>query len=254
MSEVWDICKGFEQISPIQGLAYRLVEDQHQVATVGYSESMAEQKVLEDIIEESKPHYQFNAPLSGMHYLLKTPFRYPPLKYGSRFGSRDRRGIFYGGCSVESCLVESAFYRMIHWDAMNGCMRKSSIKSQHTLLKVSYNTEKGISLQKEPFSHHENVLTDQNNYSITQQLGSTMRDSGVEAVEYTSARDPRKGICVALFSPEAFGDRMPGSLEKWICEVGSGGVSFKSIADNQVHMFPVTTFLLKDGSLPYPAD
>jgi hypothetical protein len=42
--------------------------------------------------------------------LLTTPFRYPPLRHGSRFGSRQYRGIFYGSRSRSGCLVEGAYY------------------------------------------------------------------------------------------------------------------------------------------------
>jgi hypothetical protein len=34
----------------------------------------------------------------------------PPLRHGSRFGSRQYRGIFYGSRSRSGCLVEGAYY------------------------------------------------------------------------------------------------------------------------------------------------
>ena len=52
------------------------------------------------------------------HYLLATPFRYPPLPYGSRFGSRFEPSLFYGARSASTALAESAYYRFVFWSGM----------------------------------------------------------------------------------------------------------------------------------------
>jgi hypothetical protein len=53
-----------------------MVESQEQIATRGYVDTLAEQSVLEELLEESKPAYPDKT--TDLHYLLKTPFRYPP--------------------------------------------------------------------------------------------------------------------------------------------------------------------------------
>ena len=59
------------------GRLLRLVESQEQVATNSLVRTLAEQALLEDLIEASKP--PLPATGHGLHYLLATPFRYPPL-------------------------------------------------------------------------------------------------------------------------------------------------------------------------------
>src|SRR5256885_1417592 len=43
--------------------------------------------------------------------LCPAPFRSPPLRYGSRFGTVSQRSIWYGGEELETALGETAFYR-----------------------------------------------------------------------------------------------------------------------------------------------
>ena len=110
---IWERCNGAAHIRPINGRAYRLVESQEQVATLGYVDSLDEQAVLEDLLEATKPANLPDA--EPYHYLLKTPFRYPPLKWGSRYGRQHEAGIFYAGKSVATTLAESAYYRFVFW-------------------------------------------------------------------------------------------------------------------------------------------
>lgn len=67
---------------------YRMVESQEKVATMTLVDT------LDELIEETKPSIRHQKP---RHYLIQTPFRYPPLKHGSRFGSRFEPSIFYAG-------------------------------------------------------------------------------------------------------------------------------------------------------------
>jgi len=45
----------------------------------------------------------------GLDYLLFPPFRYPPLKWGSRFGTEYQRGLFYGSQLLATALAEVAY-------------------------------------------------------------------------------------------------------------------------------------------------
>ena len=107
---VWDACNGAQQIGSLKGTLYRLVESQEQVATLGYVDTLDEQALLEEMLESTKPVYREG--LMTYHYLLSTPFRYPPLKWGSRFGAVHEPSIFYGGSTVDVTLAESAYYRL----------------------------------------------------------------------------------------------------------------------------------------------
>src|SRR3982750_3687417 len=53
------------------------------------------------------------AGFEGVHYLLYTPFRHPPLRNGSRFGTRRERGILYASRELSSAFAEVAYYRLV---------------------------------------------------------------------------------------------------------------------------------------------
>ena len=176
---IWQACNGEQHITSLSGTLFRLVESQEQAATLSLVDTLQEQALLEQLLEQTKPPVPPAA--EGLHYLLKTPFRYPPLKWGSRFGSVYEPGIFYAGCSVAVTLAESAYYRMIFWQSMPTPAPKPILRTAHTLFSVSYQTERGIALHQPPFSQHQALLTSKTDYQHTQQLGSAMRSAGVDA-------------------------------------------------------------------------
>ena len=77
------------------------------------------------------------------------------------------------------------------------------------------------------------------------------RAAGIEAFEYISARDPEKGINIALFHPGAFSRPQPLWQEPWLCETTSEGVSFyNKLYGTQRYRLEI---FLVDGHLPLPA-
>lgn len=116
MSEIWRQCKGERHIRPLQGRLVRLVESQEQVATLQLVDTLEEQALLEELLESSKPPVPADA--EPLHYLLKTPFRYPPLRWGSRFGRRHEPSLFYAALKLETAMAESAYYRCVLWSGM----------------------------------------------------------------------------------------------------------------------------------------
>ena len=247
---IWDECNGPDQVRPVAGTLYRLVESQEQVATLGYVDTLEEQALLESMLEEVKPPYPEGT--GKLHYLLKTPFRYPPLKWGSRFGRRHEPSLFYAGRAVEPTLAEAAYYRFVFWYSMAGDPPSDRIRSEHTLFSARYNTDQGIALQDAPFNRHEAILRHPSSYADCQALGTAMRDAGIEAFEYRSARDPDAGICVALFSPAALTSKRPLRSNQWLCELGESEVSFKKLGTHTVTSFQVSTFH-DENRLPLPA-
>ena len=247
---IWQACNGPEHIRPIDGKLHRLVESQEQIATLGYVDTLDEQALLEQLLDQAKPVSQPDC--EPLHYLLKTPFRYPPLKWGSRFGRVHERSLFYGGKNIAAVLAESAFYRFVFWHSMAAAPVKDRILSEHTLFSVRYYTEKGVQLQEPPFDQYQARLTDPVDYGATQQIGSAMREAQVEAFEYCSARDPDHGLCVALFSPAAFRQKKPQESSQWFCEISADRVSFTQLRSSKVVTFGIATFQV-DGVLPRPA-
>src|SRR3954470_4873943 len=109
-SSIWMQCGGASNARALETEPWRVVEAQHQVSTRKLVESDEEQRLLEELIDAAKPPERTR---SRLHYLLFTPFRYPPLRHGSRFGTRHEPGIWYGSESLHTAFAEVAYYRLL---------------------------------------------------------------------------------------------------------------------------------------------
>ncbi len=237
-------------VAPMRGRLVRLVESQGQVATLQLVDTLEEQALLEELLETSKP--RMPPPAEPLHYLLKTPFRYPPLRWGSRFGRRHEPSLFYGALKLETAMAESAFYRFVLWEGMATPPPSGRILSEHASFEARFQVQKGVRLHLPPFREHA-ALTDPQDYSVTQGLGSAMREAGIEAFEYRSARCPQGGINVALFVPSAFTEKRPRNLMPWLCETTAEYVAFKHAqVPDSPRLYRREQYLV-DGRLPHPA-
>ncbi|MDH5301429.1 MAG: RES family NAD+ phosphorylase [Gammaproteobacteria bacterium] len=245
MSEIWDRCRGPEQIHPIAGELFRFVESQEQVATNQLVDSLQEQAILEELLEGNKPPERGGC--ENLHYLLKTLFRYPPLPWGSRFGRRFEPSLFYGSLELPTALAETAYYRLLFYHSMETPPPSKLLRTEHSSFKVSYQTASGIQLQHPPFDNHREQLRHVSDYAVTQSLGNAMRESGVEAFEFFSARC-EEGLNVALFVPAALGEQQPRELTHWLCETSGEHVAFKRAVGGVVN-FSLEQFAV-NGSLP----
>jgi hypothetical protein len=247
--DIWAACRDAAKPIPLEGELIRFVESQEQIATNALVDSLEEQSLLEALLEQSKP-----PPLpqtAHLHYLLATPFRYPPLKHGSRFGTRQEPSLFYGSRDQSAALAENAYYRFVFWSGMLTPPPSGRLTTEHTAFGARYSTQQGLCLYEEPFLGYADRLTNPQDYTDTQQLGQNLRDAGVEAFAYRSARDPAQGINVALFYPRAFSHPTPVWQESWICETSDDKVSFYSKGYG-TRFYQRTTFLVA-GKLPAPA-
>lgn len=221
-SSIWTRCAGSSEIRPLALTAHRAVEAQHQIATRKLVDSDAEQQVLEELIEGAKPAPR--AP-TKLHYLLSTPFRYPPLRHGSRFGARHERGIWYGAERLEVVLAEVAYYRLLFLEGTRAELGTLSVELSSFRARVA--AERGIDLLRPPFDVFEARISSPTDYRVSQALGRAMRDAGVELCRYRSARDPAGGSAVAVFSPSAFAERRPRAVVAWWCNATRRGVEFR---------------------------
>jgi len=130
MTDVWAACGSRAEPVPYSGEVLRMVESQEQVATQRLVGNLGEQDLLESLLERSKPPRP--AATAGLDYLLATPFRYPPLRYGSRFGRRHEPALFYAACARPSLLAEAAYYRFVFWQGMKSPPPRM-LRTQHTL-------------------------------------------------------------------------------------------------------------------------
>ncbi len=251
-SSIWTRCAGGSEagvLGLLQLEPWRVVEGQHQVSTRKLVASDAEQALLEELIEGVKP-----PDVAGMrlHYLLSTPFRYPPLRHGSRFGGRHERGIWYGSETLEGAFAEVAYYRLIFLEGTAADL--DGVETQLTAFRASVRTERGVDLAGGCFAGWRAEIASPSSYTATQPLGSEMRAARVEAFRYPSARDPAGGANVGVFDARAFGRRTPHALETWHCIAARAGVELRKrdYFARLSHAFPRELFLV-EGTLPAPA-
>ncbi|MEC5397196.1 RES family NAD+ phosphorylase [Uliginosibacterium sp. H1] len=232
------------------GTAWRLVESQEQIATNRLVANLAEQALLEQMLETSKPRAPVDT--ARLHYLLATPFRYPPLPWGSRFGGRTEPGLFYASRSVGTVLAESAYYRYLFLAGMS-VAPAGALTTQHTLFSLTLRSEKGLRLQAPPFDAWRVQLTDPADYRSSRALGSAMRAAGIEAFEFESARDPEHGTNLALFTPLALAHDRPDLTQQWLCETTPATVRYYHQPSASLWQFDAVHFMV-EGRLPRADD
>lgn len=249
MVDIWLETHGKNHVKPLMAKIYRLVESQEQIATLSLVNNVYEQGVLEELIESTKNALPDNE--RSLHYLLTTPFRYPPLKYGSRFGTPFERGIFYGSLSLNTALSETAYYRFVYLLGPETPF-EHSISNQYSSFSVKIRSPRSIFLDQDPFVTYESLLTSPASYSETQLLGSHMRECGIEIAQYSSARDKSKGKNTALFTPNAFQSKAPDQITTWLCQTTLDEVGFMAKEEKQRISFSQNEFWV-NNSFPSPA-
>jgi len=251
MIDIWAECSDCVSPEPITNELIRVVESQEQVATNSIVDNLEEQAALEQMLENTKPSLPKST--NNLDYLLATPFRYPPLIYGSRFGTRNEPGIFYGSLTLNTAFAETAYYRLLFWVGMSAPPPSGKFTTQHTVLGVNYETKNGLRLQNSPFSDYAEHLINPSDYSVTQLLGTKMREYGIEAFEYQSARDLDRGLNAALFTPSTLTSTKPLYKVEWLCETdGSAVTFFSSVSGSKVNKYSYNDYLVK-GVFPQPA-
>jgi hypothetical protein len=205
---------------------YRLVEGQHFISTRKLVDNNEEQRLLEEILEHSKPFAPKQNAKGELHYLLFTPFRYPPLKGGGRFHTRDHQSIFYGAENIRTCMAEVAYGRFSFIKDTEA--RLTGMEVPYTHFMISVRSEKSILLTDPPFKNERERISHPTSYDMSQPLGLSMRLEGVKLFTYYSARDP-EGINIGLFSVEAFSKNAPlqGKTEHWIVYITDSTIEFQ---------------------------
>ncbi|MDJ0926649.1 MAG: RES family NAD+ phosphorylase [Gammaproteobacteria bacterium] len=186
---------------PWAGSGWRAVEAQHQVASMRLVRgNLAEQSVLEQILDQAKP--PLPQATAGLHWLLATPFRYPPLKYGSRFRRPFDPGVFYAGENRRTACAEAGYWRLQFWLDSAG-LRERSAEISLTLFECHGKTQQALDLTRPPLNQDRGTWIHPRDYSGTQALAEAARAAKVELLRYASARLDY-GVCLAMLSPKVF--------------------------------------------------
>ncbi|MGY8524257.1 RES family NAD+ phosphorylase [Paracidovorax citrulli] len=193
---------------------WRAVEAQHVVSTMPLVDSLEEQAVLEAVLDSGKPAVPDYA--RHLHYLLFTPFRYPPSPWGSRFRAAQDPGVFYGADEVRTACAELGYWR---WRFLRDSPALPRIDARaQTLFQVAIRTD-GISLTEPPFDRDAARWRDPQHYEACQSFARVAREAGVGMIRYASVRDPEVGMCSAVLTPRAFSRPSPPVTTTWMLTV-----------------------------------
>jgi hypothetical protein len=200
------------------GKIWRMVEAQHLVSTSKIVDSLDEQELLEDILEESKPPVPAEA--ADLDYLLFSPFRYdtrPPS--GSRFRAITDPGVFYAAELIKTAAAEVGYWRWKFLQDTSGLDRLQPCA--FTAFRVPIQTQ-CIDLREPPFDANSTQWEHPSDYTATQSIGKTAREAAVGAIVYTSVRDPDHNVCIAVLTPIAFAAKKPDpACQTWTLTISS---------------------------------
>lgn len=233
---------------PSRGTVWRIVENQEQAATRQITHSAAEQSRLESLLDDNKPAY-----LPGtehLHWLLKTPFRYPPLRHGSRFGSPFQPGILYGSKELETAMTESAVYLWLFRSGPLDLGPLDHILDGRTAIRFGFRHDKVGDLTTAPPLEREQ-LTNPASYTHSQALGDKLRENGTAAIWFPSARRSQGTNC-AILDPAAISAQQSLLREHWQLRLDAnscwwgrpGQASFEVLYEQLTD---------KSGGIPHPA-
>ena len=201
---------------------WRGVEAQHVVATMRLVDSAAEQQVLEDLLETSKPPLPSDA--ADRHYLLTTPFRYVST-WPSRFRRPNEPGVWYGADSVETACAEVGYWRWRFLTDSDG-LREQALLLEFTLFQARV-AGQCIDLTLTPWTRADSAWTSGTDYEECQRLGTAARESAVDWIRYQSVRDPDCGKCAAVFAPSSLSLPRLTAQQTWAAKIQRDSVFFK---------------------------
>ncbi|HWA03023.1 MAG TPA: RES family NAD+ phosphorylase [Rhizomicrobium sp.] len=198
----------------MEAVAWRAVEAQHRVSTMKLVDSLAEQAVLERVLEETKPPVPPGC--ETLHYLLFSPFRYAR---GNPHASRFRRahaaqGVFYASAAPDTAIAEIVFYRYLFY-AESPATPLPGNPAEYTVFAVQLRADPGLDLARPPMSAHLAAWTKPDDYSACLILADEARELKVEAISYPSVRDPQHRQNYAVLTPHAFAQPAPLAYQSW---------------------------------------
>ncbi len=246
---LWNTCAGEKHRTHIETEAWRVVEAQHVSSSRDLVDSIEEHDLLEELLEESKPKIAKIA--TNKHYLIFTPFRYPPLKYGSRFGRQYEPSLWYGSMDLQTVFSEVAYYRLKFFDDTTANLGFSEIPI--TVFSAYLKSSHGIDLTDHPFTDHQDKISSRQSYEYSQALGTDMRQSGIEAFIFASARASKTvksmGKNIAAFTPEVFikkDNQYVSNMTNWQCLANKNNIEFTrlDILSRERHSFSSVEFTI----------
>jgi len=198
-------------------------------------DNAAEQHVLEELLETSKPPVPPGA--VGKHYLLSTPFRYRS-PFPSRFRQAHDPGIWYGAEELQTACGEIAYWK---WRFLtdSDALRESALHSEHTFFQARVRG-RCADLTAAPWKAATGTWTQKSDWRQCQAFGAEAQQRDVAWIRYIAVRVP-DGICGAVLDPAALSVIEPFEQQTWACKTTSGG-AWLMRAGGARYDFPATNW------------
>jgi hypothetical protein len=207
--------------SRLSGKCWRVVEAQHRISTMKITDTLAEQAVLEDLLEETKPPIPREC--AHLDFLLSTPFRYSARNpYGSRFRRPNAEsGVFYAAEQPSTAMAETAFHRTLFY-AESPATPWPANASEYTAFSCAFKSSRVADIAKKPWLDDAGLyhLCD---YSASEVFADAARASGFEIIRYKSVRDPKGLANLALLRCTVFTKPQPIERMSWKLHLGAQG-------------------------------
>jgi hypothetical protein len=201
---------------------WRCVEAQHIVSTLSLVDTLEDQTLLEEILEETKPPVPRDC--ERLHYLYMTPFRYGLYPSGSRFRRAGRTpGVYYVSEHVETAVIETAFHILLFY-AESPATPFPANPSEHTVFDVPVSTSAAIDLTQPPWVHAAHLWCGTADYDGCQSLEQAARENDIELIRYLSVRDPTGRCNAVLLGCAAFAAPAPSRRQSWRILLNRAGV------------------------------
>ncbi len=180
---------------------YRIVELQlgdsyAKKATDTYEES----KLLDQILDKSKPFIE----KSSFDKLIYTSFRYDlpvPEIYSARFRPPlFEKNVWYGTYEIETAIFEASFHFLkerVHLKNAGGSVESRTLVHAHGNVKNFLNILKHKNIKK---------IMDKNSHIASYAVAADAIKRNKDGILYPSCRDPKKGICAAVYNIDVFSD------------------------------------------------
>lgn len=205
-----------------------MVEAQHHVSTMKLVDTLAEQDLLERVVERSKPPVP--AECRHLHYLLATPFRYgAPYPRGSRFRRAGLTpGVFYGSGEPMTAMAEAAFHRLLFF-AESPLTPWPVNPGEFTAFAVELQTRAALDLDRAPLDASRDDWAHVSDYEPCQRLAEAARTAAVDVLLSPSVRDPQHRPNIAVLTCRAFAAPAPVERQTWRLALSSTGARAVSV-------------------------
>jgi hypothetical protein len=205
----------------LTGKCWRVVEAQHRISTMKITDTLAEQAVLEDLLEETKPPIPREC--AHLDFLLLTPFRYSARNpYGSRFRRpHAEHGVFYAAEHPATAMAETAFHRTLFY-AESPATPWPTNAGEYTAFCCAFKSGHVADIARKPWLDDADLyhLSD---YSGSQAFADAARGFGFEIIRYKSMRDPKGLANLALLHCAVFTKPEPIERMSWKLHLDAQG-------------------------------